>query len=76
MSPWFSLLSHETWAHSSSSCLCFLTLDRLADSRFDIILLCFLSLMITWPSSVSFELLELLQLKDGEKLTTAGIRGW
>ena len=39
---WFSFLNWDTWAIRSSKCFCFLILDLLADSRFDIILFLFL----------------------------------
>lgn len=43
---WFSILNHITCDQSSSRCLCFLIRDLLADSLFEIILLCFRSLII------------------------------
>ena len=39
---WFSFFNWATWATRSSKCFCFLILDLLADSRFDIILFLFL----------------------------------
>lgn len=48
---WFSFLSWATWATRSSRCFCFLSLDLLADSRFDIILFLFLWSIKTCRSS-------------------------
>jgi len=63
---WFSVLSRTTCDQSSSKCFCFLILDLRADSRLDIILLCFLSsMMLKWISSASSEV-ELLLMQEPE----------
>ncbi|WVZ12109.1 hypothetical protein V8G54_016639 [Vigna mungo] len=63
---WFSVLSLTTCDQSSSKCFCFLILDLRADSRLDIILLCFLSsMMLKWISSASSEVELLLRYEEG-----------
>jgi len=68
---WFSFLSQTTCDQSSSSCFCFLIRDRRADSRFDTILRCFLSLIRPrFCSSASSEVELLLMHEDG------GLKSW
>ncbi|GER40603.1 senescence-associated gene 13 [Striga asiatica] len=68
--PRFSFFRRTRWAHSSSRCLCFLILDRRADSRFEIILL---RLRSSIKSSSEVELLLGLGLGFG---FGPGPKGW
>lgn len=58
----FATLSRFTWLLRFSRCFCFRIRDRLADSRFDIMRLCFRSSM----SEPELEFLEVLRFGSGE----------